>query len=131
MSRDLKDNLSEKAYETFMLLIDKSKKYEAKYLFEACSQHTNYAMEKFKENPIIDFETAEKIDIAFKAVEKNWDSFSEQAKSYFKAAMYYFAISEDDEPDFESITGFDDDVEAINACIKYASLDDALISLKN
>jgi uncharacterized membrane protein YkvA (DUF1232 family) len=130
MSRELKDNMSEKNFETFSQIIHTSSTYEAKYLFEASSHHADHSLEQFKQNPIIDFETAEKLAALFITLEKNWDSYNEKAQEYFKAAMYYFAISEDDEPDFTSFTGFDDDVAIINACLKYAELDDMIIDLK-
>ena len=130
MSRELKDNLNEKYYTTLMQIIHKSKKYEVKHLFDACSQHADHALEKFKENPIIDFETAETLANKFKEIEVVWPKLTEKAQSYFKAAMYYFAISEDDEHDFSSFTGFDDDVAILNACLKYAEMDDSLIELR-
>lgn len=130
MSRGLKENLSPNYYETLQQILPKSRKYEASHLFEACSQHANYALEKYKENPLIDFETAEKLATAFKGIEDKWDTLSTDAKDYLKGAMYYFAISEDDEPDFSSFTGFDDDVEVINACLKFAELDHLHIDLR-
>lgn len=130
MSQQLKEILSPKYYETLLQILPKSQKYKADHLFEACSLHANYALEKFKENPIIDLETAEKLANTFKGIEENWDTLSDQAKDYLKASMYYFAISEDDEPDFISFTGFDDDVEVINACLKFAGLEKLLIDLR-
>lgn len=130
MSRDIKDNLNAQYYETFTQIIHKSKKYEVKHLFEACSQHADHALEKFKENPIIDFDTAEKMASVFKELQKIWSSLNDQVQRNFKAAMYYFAISEDDEHDFTSFTGFDDDVEILNACLTYAELDHMLITLR-
>lgn len=130
MERDLKKNLSPKYFETLQQILPKSRKYKESHLFEACSQHANYALEKFKENPIIDFETAEKLSKAFLGIEEKWEELTDDAKDNLKGAMYYFAISEDDEPDFSSFTGFDDDVEVINACLKFAKLDNLLIDLR-
>ena len=66
----------------------------------------------------------------FKELQKIWSSLNDQVQRNFKAAMYYFAISEDDEHDFTSFTGFDDDVEILNACLTYAELDHMLITLR-
>jgi hypothetical protein len=130
MSRELKDNLSAKYYETLTQIMRMSDKYEVTHLFEACTKHADYALEKFKENPIIDFEAAEKMAAAIKELEKRWDNLGETEQRNFKAAMYYFAISEDDEPDFTSFTGFDDDVAVLNACFIYAEMDEMVIELK-
>ena len=130
MNREIKDNLNKKYYETLLLIINKSQKYEVEHLFDACTQHANHALEKFKENPLIDFDTAEKIAVTFKELETKWPAIDHKAQEYFKAAMYYFAISEDDEHDFASFTGFDDDVEILNACLKFAELDDMIIELR-
>ena len=130
MSRELVDNLNEKYYKTFTQLISESKRYKAKYLFEACSQHADHALEKSKESPIIDFESAEKLAAVFKTLEEKWPTLNEKIQDNFKAAMYYFAISEDEEDDFTSFTGFDDDVEILNACLKYAEIDDLIIELR-
>ncbi|MCH2207879.1 MAG: hypothetical protein MK132_18655 [Lentisphaerales bacterium] len=130
MSRKLSESLSPKYFETLQQILPESKKYQATHLFEACSLHANYALEKFKENLIIDFETAEKLATAFKGIEENWQQLSEEAKDYLKASMYYFAICEDDQPDFSSSTGFDDDIEVINACLTFAGLEELTIDLK-
>ena len=127
MSQELKDNLSEKYLKTLLEIVEKSNKYEAEHLFDACAQHINYAVEKHKENSLIDVDTAEKLAISFKALKNHWSDISDQAQEYLKAAMYYFAISEDNEPDFESENGFDDDVQVLNACLIYAGLNEILV----
>jgi len=44
-------------------------------------------------------------------------------------ACRYFVLSDDDEDDFESIVGFDDDALVVNACARALGADDVVIPL--
>ena len=55
--------------------------------------------------------------------------FSDLEQQYFKAVLLYFIESDDDEHDFDSTIGFDDDVEAFNAFCAYSKNPDFIISL--
>jgi hypothetical protein len=43
----------------------------------------------------------------------------------------YFASCDDDEPDLSSPIGFEDDTEILNACLRFASLDDLCLKVED
>ena len=48
---------------------------------------------------------------------------ADASQFWLRAAIYYFA-HDDDEPDFSSPIGFEDDAEVLNACLRLAGRDD-------
>ena len=50
---------------------------------------------------------------------------------WVKGAMHYFAVSNDDEPDFQSPLGFEDDGEILNACLKYIGRNDLCLNAED
>lgn len=53
---------------------------------------------------------------------------NELQSSWIRAAALYFMSSQDQRPDFESLTGFDDDAEVLNLCLDFCGLDDLKIN---
>ena len=96
-------------------------------LFSACEKHSEKAAEESKNNSLVNAKVAQKLAASFLAVEDDFASLSEDAQVGLKAAMYYFALDEDDHPDFNSVHGFDDDVEIANACLSFAGREDLRI----
>ena len=68
------------------------------------------------ENEFLDLSTANSIATALKKLAENSgkDSFP-----HVQAATYYFVNAEDASPDLESILGFDDDAEVVNAVCRH------------
>ena len=125
----LNQNLSEELFNIMKRCIEKCSSLPETYLFSACEKHAKDAKEEFKKNPLVDFEAAEKIAAAFAAIQGSFKSLSEEQQKALKAAMYYFALDEDEDADFESFLGFDDDVEITNVCLSFAGRDDLKVSL--
>lgn len=126
----IKKELTEDYHNALLQCIEKCRSLPEAYLFSACEKHVTEAEKAFKENPLVDFETAQKLSAAFSGIQKVWDDITDDAKICLKAAMYYYALDEDDEPDLESFLGFDDDVAIANACIKAAGQEDLIIDMR-
>lgn len=109
--------------------INKCSSLPEHFLFSACEKHGRDAFEEFKKNPLVDIDAAQKLSEAFHDVRKDFGSLSESAQFGLKAAMYYFALDEDDDPDFDSAHGFDDDVKVANECLEFAGLGKLKIDL--
>lgn len=45
--------------------------------------------------------------------------------------MRYFATRNDNEPDFQSPLGFEDDAEILNACLKFIDRDDLCLNVED
>ena len=126
----IKKELTEEYHNALLKCIDKCGFLSEAYLFSACEKHATEAEKAFKENPLVDFETAQKLSLAFAGIKKVWDDLTDEAKICIKAAMYYYALDDDDDPDLTSFMGFDDDVAIANACIKAAGQEDLIIDMK-
>jgi uncharacterized membrane protein YkvA (DUF1232 family) len=50
---------------------------------------------------------------------------------WLRGAMYYFTTSNDDEPDFQSPLGFEDDAEILNACLKFIDRNDLCLNVED
>ncbi len=83
----------------------------------ACHAHLKAAEAAAEECPIVDIDSATRIVAAIEELVPLWDSFSPQAQESLKGAMHYFALTNDDENDFESAIGFDDDIRVLNAAL--------------
>ncbi len=78
---------------------------------------------------MVNIAVAEAIVDVFRAIHEEWQTISPIARPWCKGMMAYFTAIDDDEADFASLIGFDDDVEVINACLKFASREDLCIEL--
>ena len=125
----IKNELPADYHKALLRCVEKCRNFPEAYLFSACAKHVKDAEAAFKNNPVVDFETAQKLSAAFAALETLWSDLEDDAKICLKAAMYYYALDEDDEPDLESMLGFDDDVAIANACFRAAGLNSLIITL--
>ncbi len=61
----------------------------------------------------------------------DWNSLPADARSWLAGAMHYFCKCNDDEPDFSSPIGFEDDTEVLNACLRFAKLNDLCLNVED
>lgn len=126
----IKKELSDKYHKALLRCVEKCSNFPEAYLFSACEKHVKEAEKAFQNNPVVDYETAQKLSSAFASLKDVWGEISEDGQKCLKAAMYYYALDEDDEPDLESMLGFDDDVAIANACIRAAGKEDLIIDMR-
>lgn len=62
---------------------------------------------------------------------EHWDQLSADAKNWLGGAILYFADCNDDEPDFSSALGFEDDAELLNACLKHAGMTEQCLTIED
>lgn len=70
-------------------------------------------------NPEIDASLAATICQIFDRIVAEWEAFSPVEQSWLRGAMRYFSIQDDDFPDLGP-GGFQDDLEVLNACLRFA-----------
>ena len=63
-----------------------------------------------------------------KSAVQRWGEVGEEARPYIKGALGYYIADDDAAGDLESAAGFDDDLEVVNACLRFAGLDDLVVS---
>ena len=89
-------------------------------LILACRKHVEIAREVACEHSVVNYSLAREICGVYEGLVREWNLISEDLKPWFKAGMFYFALSHDDEPDFQSMDGFDDDCLVLNTCLEKA-----------
>lgn len=90
-------------------------------------EHLVLAKSRAKESIEINIGLAEAIVKVFERVVSTWNQIPDIAKPWLCGSMRYFASFEDEIHDFDSILGFEDDVEVLNACLRLAQLESLLI----
>ena len=90
-------------------------------------QHVELARKANEINAIVNYNLASAIFNVIQKLSNCWSDIPEHEKHWLKGAICYFSSSDDDENDFTSPMGFEDDVDVLNACLKLASMDDLVI----
>jgi len=92
-------------------------------LLEDSRRHLDQTKEAYASNRMINMRLATSIVDVIEKVVEDWESLRPDAKNWLAGAFFYFAHSDDDEPDFNSPIGFEDDVEVLNACLRFSKLE--------
>ena len=77
--------------------------------------------------PLLDCDVADKIRNSLAIALQEFDAFSLDDKAWIAAAVFYFIQSDDDEHDFDSPVGFDDDAEVVSAVMAMIGRQDLVI----
>ncbi len=88
-------------------------------LLQAAYAHLEDVKGRYLKHPEIDAETAESICHVLDRVVSEWELFTPAEQSWLRGALWYFTKSDDDQPDFLP-DGFRDDLEVLNACLRFA-----------
>jgi ERCC4-related helicase len=104
-------------------------KEEVSDLLLSAKEHLQHAYEVNERSGMVNTTVAEAIVSVFQMAYEEWQTISQIARPWCKAMMAYFTAEYDDENDFNSPIGFDDDVEVVNACLKFAGREDLCIQL--
>jgi uncharacterized membrane protein YkvA (DUF1232 family) len=91
-------------------------------LRQAVEQHLEATAAVQAQNPLVNLRLATAIRDVLEQVFSIWDDLTPATRAWLAGAMLYFAKSDDDEPDFTSPIGFEDDAEVLNACLRLAQL---------
>ena len=81
--------------------------------------HMAAAVERAHTSPLVDLHTASAIHAACAQLLSEWPQLDPEQRLWTQAACLYFADPDEaqGEPDFDSIVGFDDDLDALNLCL--------------
>ena len=103
--------------------VQQAEKLDVTALLQRVQAHVTEARQAAQDNPMVHVALAEAIEKSYITLHSTWESLPAHVQPWLKGAMLYFSEPEDDEPDFESPIGFEDDVEILNACLKMAKLE--------
>lgn len=94
-------------------------------------EHLRIAQDAYYENRLVNLRLAEAIHGAIDRVAERWEQIPLNARYWLGGAFRYFAKCHDDEPDFSSPIGFEDDAEVLNACLRFAGLKELCLRVED
>ena len=100
-------------------------------LLTGVQQHVEQTKLVHERNRLVNLRLATAIHEAIAKVAERWDELSAAARNWLAGAFLYFSKCNDDEPDFDSPIGFEDDTEVLNACLRFAKLDDLCLNVED
>lgn len=118
MSSNL-DRILSSMPDSYKLIFEQHRSDNSNLLSSKVSEHLTSAKNSLDSNEFIDIKAAESLArVSHYLIEKLID-MSNEDKQLAVAAIYYFIESEDDEHDFDSILGFDDDIQVMNKIVNH------------
>lgn len=97
-------------------------------LLDKASSHLQQAVDAHQKKRLVNLRLATAIQDKIKKVLVDWDKLPEVARPWLAAAILYFSSNHDEEPDFASSIGFEDDLEVLNACLRFAQREDLCLN---
>jgi hypothetical protein len=100
-------------------------------LHEMAYQHFLETQSAYQTNPKVEFRVAQAIWEQIDKLVKDWSNLNPVAQPWIAGAILYFIENNDKEPDLSSPTGFEDDLEVFNSCLRFSDLDEISINLED
>lgn len=97
-------------------------------LLHEAEAHVQNARRAAEKNCMVNVAMAEGLLAVIRRLVADWSRIPPHAEQWCKGMIRYFTLSDDDEDDFSSPIGFDDDAEVINACLRLAGRSDLCIN---
>ena len=101
----------------------------AEDLLATARQHLTVAIRAFATNRQVDVGLARVICQRLESALERWCDLPETARHWLGGAVLYYAVSNDDDPDFTDLSGFADDAAVVAACLRFARLDELCMGL--
>jgi uncharacterized membrane protein YkvA (DUF1232 family) len=97
-------------------------------LLQRVDEHLQRARDAHRNHPLVNVRLATALTDLFRAIVEGWETIPAEARPWLRGAMAYFVSTDDEEPDFSSPLGFEDDVDVLNACLRLAGLDELCLN---
>ena len=94
-------------------------------------RHLEDSLIAHSRNRIVNLRLATAIANVADSLLSEWESITKEHRNWFGGAILYFADSRDNEHDFSSAIGFEDDAEVLNACLIHAGLASMCIAIED
>lgn len=92
------------------------------HLTKLVNDYVDLTKKSLSKNEFIDIASAEKLAEISHFLISTFETFTKEQKSLAVASIYYFVESDDDEHDFDSMFGFEDDIEVMNRVLEKLDL---------
>lgn len=110
---------------------DESNLLRAEILRQRSEQHLEIAKTAAESNRLINIRLAKAVLDVIRQILDQWETLPGPNRYWLGGAILYFSSGNDDEPDFSSPIGFEDDTEVLNACLKFANLSHLCLKVEN
>lgn len=110
----------------FKLLVEHADRADGKPfgdLLSLAECHLEVVRAAHRRNTLVNVRLAEAICGVIRTVVGEWPELPSAAQPWVRGAISYFADHCDNQPDFGSPIGFEDDSEVLNACLRLAGRD--------
>ena len=105
--------------------------YDPGHIRTLVATHVDNARTAYQRNRIVNLRLAVALGAVLEAVLAKWAELSGERRYWLAGAAIYFADCDDDEPDFDSPIGFEDDAEILNACLRFSALDELCLNVED
>lgn len=112
--------ISKKQFTALVEYASKAESMDADGLLQRVKRHLDESRSAHARNRIVNLRLAMAIAEVAEQLLSDWGSMTTEHRNWLGGAILYFADSRDNEHDFSSAIGFEDDAEVLNACLKHA-----------
>jgi|TARA_B100001964_G_C14098231_1_gene538036 hypothetical protein len=113
----------------FDKILSENRNNDKNHLSKLVNDYVNFAKQSLSKNEFIDIESAEKLAETSHFLISQFDNFTEEQKTLAVASIYYFVETDDNEHDFDSMFGFEDDIEVMNRILEKLELTEKKIEI--
>jgi len=128
MSDLIPEGLTQKEIAALTKCSQKVANIQPEELLEQAKSHIKRINMLYSKYPQINVGLADAIVRTFQNIFDDWEKIPPHARSWCRGMVQYFCVSDDDEHDYFSPTGFNDDAEVMNACLRLAGREDLCIN---
>ena len=97
-------------------------------MLQEAEEHVAKAKIAYKTNIMVNVKLAEAIVEVFRTIVAEWEAIPDSAQKWCLGMICYFSLGDDENDDFESPIGFEDDCEVVNACLKMIDREELCIN---
>lgn len=115
--------------EYFEKILSENRNNDSNHLSKLVNEYVEFAKQSLSQNEFIDIDSAEKLAETSHFLISQFDNFTEEQKSLAVASIYYFVESDDEVHDFDSMFGFEDDIEVMNRILEKLELSEKKIEI--
>lgn len=128
MSDLFPEGLSPKEIETLEKCSKEVENFAPEQLLDQAKNHLKRIRMLHSKNLHINVKLAEAMVNTFQNFFDDWGNIPPHARPWCRGMVQYFCVSDDDEHDYFSPEGFNDDAKIMNACLRLAGREDLCIN---
>ena len=125
------EGLTQKEFAALSKCTNEVENHSVDRLLSQAEDHLKRIRMLHSKNLYINVRLAEAIVHTFQDFFNDQENIPHHARSWCRGMVRYFCVADDDEHDYSSPIGFEDDAKIMNACLRLAGREDLCINPKN